>query len=183
MVDIGNFFDKEDTELIKLLNAASGNRHRFRPYDLNNPDDMAEMLEFAIGEYCDCLSYLRRVESVKESFDETVESTGAKAWLEGKRRKSFVANTSIVLKSVKANMELLSAKATDRCMNAMRMALEAPPMHQARIFGKVHKLNEEKIDAFIAEFFEQAKNSTFHYEIRKNYDEFVAKVNALLNVS
>jgi hypothetical protein len=184
MIGMGNFFDKKEVEQIKMLNASSGNHHRFRPYDLNNPEDMAEMLEFSIGEYCDCMTYLKRVESVRTSFAEIVETTGAKSWLEGKRRgKNFVSNTSIVLKSVKGNLERLSAKATDRCMNAMRIALEAPPQHQERIFGRTHSLDTEKIEEFVATFFEQVRHSSFHYEIRKNYEDFVKLVNAGLNVS
>ncbi|MDR2749859.1 MAG: hypothetical protein LBC41_04275, partial [Clostridiales bacterium] len=65
----------------------------------------------------------------------------------------------------------------------MRIALEAPPQHQERIFGRTHSLDAEGIEEFVLSFFEKVRHSSFHYEIRKNYEDFVKMVNEGLNAS
>lgn len=68
-------------DAIELLNAALGTRYRSRPYDMNNPDDVAHMVTYVTGEFMDLCHYSSEIGSLLEHLDESIETYYPAEWI------------------------------------------------------------------------------------------------------
>jgi hypothetical protein len=181
---MSNFFDKDDAEHIRMLNAASGYNHRSKPYNLNNPDDLSEMLQYAVGEFSDYRKYFFNLVKISEDFMAMTEKTQAAPWLnkgKGGKDSRFIENTHVIVNSASIYMGHMSVIATAKCEHALRIALEAPAHFQERIFGKAYTLSKDELDDFIKSFFEHADDCEYLHAIPDNYSNFVDRVNKELS--
>lgn len=75
------FISKEQREKIKLLNSLLGMKHRSKPFDLNNTEDLIEAVELVTAEFADMVQYWGKVSDVNSNFDESIEHFYPANWI------------------------------------------------------------------------------------------------------
>jgi|GEM_PF-6229366 len=67
------FIGKGDRELIEAVNTALGMKHRSKPYDLKNIDDLIEATKMITGELLDTWHCYSLINTACEIYDEALE--------------------------------------------------------------------------------------------------------------
>jgi hypothetical protein len=74
------FMGKNDRALIKAVNTALGMKHRSKPYDLKNIDDLVEATKMITGELLDTWQCYSLINTACEIYDEAMEHYHTAAW-------------------------------------------------------------------------------------------------------
>lgn len=182
-----DFINKDDKEIIKSMNESLGTQYRTTLYDFNNPDDVIEAVKMATAEYCDLAYYWSTLNSIEESFDESIEVFSPARWanigLKGTTNNKILDNT---IKSLGKTTDLfndLLGIAEDKCIEVWKIAFNHPSdkiiIHY---FGSNKRYNVEKINSALKNLFELFGEIEYDGVIKTSAERFaVVLKNALEN--
>ncbi|MDA8334760.1 MAG: hypothetical protein M0Z41_07185 [Peptococcaceae bacterium] len=117
---------------IELLNAALGTRYRSKPYDMNNPDDVAHMVTYISGEFMDLCHYSTEIDSMLEYLDESIETYYPAEWISADLAVSDIktdipmAKAYLQLRRAGKTMNKALVEAAARCKEAWSLFLGNP---------------------------------------------------------
>ena len=169
-----SLFDKENLRIIKTINAGMGTRHRDKPYDLNNTDDLKQALLLTIAAYRDYWHYWVTLESINENFDESLEYYDTATWFSlgnapGKADELSLTAAATLNKARHA-FEGLAERAKENCALIIKAALSTPPTTQKDVLGRSYEFKPDEIDDRIDELLGELDEKPYHYEMPKNRD-------------
>ena len=171
---MSNLFDSENRRVINTLNAGLGTKHRTKPYNLNNPDDLKHALTMAVGAYRDYHHYKRELLGVAEDFDESLEHYDTITWV---NQGSEFDNTDVESeKCVDAvgvaisAFEKIESRAKEHFVRTLAMILSASPELQRAALGRPYYVSDENMEAEIEKLIEALDESEYHRSIPKNFE-------------
>lgn len=182
---MSNFFDKENAENIRKINAGFGTKHRSTPYDLNNADDLSEALTLTIAAYMDYTYYWCSLGQIEESFDESLEHFDTASWINmtyrPEKADELALGAAASLRETEDLFRELAQRAEKNCAAMLKAALSAPSETQKRVLGQVHNIDPSGLDALLEALFEGAAELDYKYSIPDNRDAFLEHLNLFLS--
>ena len=169
-----SLFDKENLRIIKTINAGMGTRHRDKPYDLNNTDDLKQALLLTTAAYRDYWHYWVTLETINENFDESLENYDTATWFNignapGKADELSL-KAAAALNKARLAFDELKERAKKNCALIIKAVLSTPPTAQKNVLGRSYEIKPEEIDDRIDELLDELDESPYHYEMPKNRD-------------
>lgn len=167
------YYTKEDRETIEKLNRILGMKHRSKPYDFNNMDQLADAFKMTIAEYIDYQDYHMTVENVMEAFDESLEYYDPVTWMslhsDDVKGDKLAAKTSRTLRKTGDCLYDISKRAQEKCKDMLVLILGMSIDYRQAVLGKAYLYDEDAIEAV----FEDCVEITNVYEIKESKDAFI----------
>jgi len=175
-------FDKENAENIEKINAGLGMRHRSTPYDLTNPDDLAQAFLLTVAACMDYRRYWRKLEGIAEEFDESVEHYDTATWIDmgyaPEKADELAFEAAGTVAETADLFHMLMERGDRNCAAILKVILSASADVQKKVFGTAYAIPANELDAQIEELFEGLDETDVHYEMGKNRDEFLQLMEA-----
>lgn len=175
------FIKKEDRVNIEILNEASGTRHRTKPYDFNNSNDIIAATIMATAEYADMSSYWSQLYNIDEAFDESLEYYRPAGWLnlglKGTTEDEDIDDAIVSLNETVNCFEKLMNKAEQNCIEMWKIALLKPKDDVLKyFFGEVINVDIKRVEHVLEEQIAEICDSIEYDGVIENSAENFAKV-------
>jgi len=178
---MSNFFDKEDVMKIKILNENLGMKHRHKPMDFNNAEDLCEYLKFKSCAFLDYLNYYGELNNLLERYDESIEYYDTATWfnltVDTKKADKLLLESYAALSQAENVFYKLSDKAEKECREALTIVLKSKKSLQKSLLGFEYDLNDEIIKKIINGVFEEPEGIEYHYNMESSFENFTQHVN------
>jgi hypothetical protein len=173
--------DKETRDAVETLNKNLGTKHRVKPYDLNNPDDLKQALELAVAAYRDYCHYAQVLGGIGEDFDESLENYDVETWLELKPGQADALSEDCA-RSIETAWKLfdeLKDRAREHFAFILKTVLLSEPA-SLKTFGKAYKIEPGKIDKIISDTIDSLDESEYFHPIPENFKLLLKRTDELL---
>ena len=171
-------FDVESADNIEMFNAISGMRHRGKPYDLTNPEDLKQAFLLTVAACMDYRRYWFQLLRIEEETDESLEHYDTATWLNmnlaPEKTDSLIMEAIGSLNETSYLFRMVAERAERNCALILKAVLSSPPDTQKSVLGQVYSIPKKELDARIAELFEGLLEVDLHYNMQENRDEFLA---------
>lgn len=174
---IMNPLSKKDKENIAELNAIMGTRYKESEYNLENNKDLIKAIENATAEYMDYINYWARINSVMESFDESLEVFHPEKWFNmtktGTTESDLIDRTIESLYEADDNMSELAREAEERCKELWEFLLLGDNKEvQTYFLGDISKYNKEDLCNAIEDVFENIFDIEYKCQVQNDTRNF-----------
>ena len=174
---IMNPLSKKDKENIAELNAIMGTRYKESEYNLENNKDLIKAIENATAEYMDYINYWARINSVMESFDESLEVFHPEKWFNmtktGTTQSDLIDRTIESLYEADDNMSELAREAEERCKELWEFLLLGDNKEvQTYFLGDISKYNKEDLCNAIEDVFENIFDIEYKCQVQNDTRNF-----------
>lgn len=176
------YYSKEDREKVEKLNFVLNMRHRSKPYDLNNVDDVKEALKLIVAEFIDYQNYHFSISEIFSDFDESLEYYDPLTWMA--KTEKEITGDPLVLKAnaalAKADDLLceLSARAKKKCRSLLIIILKQNSDFKREVLGKPYLFSKKGIDDVFADCI---KIRT--YTMEDSLEKFIKIIDKHLNIN
>ena len=182
---IMNPLSKKDQDNIAELNAIMGTRYRESEYDLEKSKDLIDAIENATAEYMDYINYWSRLNSIMESFDQSLEVFHPEKWFNmsktGTTENELVDETVSNLYDVTDNMFELASDAEERCKDLWEFLLLGDNKEVQKYFvGDISMYNKEKLSKAIDAVIEDIFDVEYRNQVQKDTKSFANGVKKFL---
>lgn len=175
------FIKKEDRENIEKLNEALGTRHRVKPYDFNNSNDIIAATIMATAEYADMSNYWSQLYNIDEAFDESLEYYRPAGWinlgLKGTTEDEDIDDAIASLNETLNSFEAIMKKAEQKCIEMWKIVLLKPKDEVLKyFFGEVINFDRKKVEYVLEEQLIEICDSMEYDGVIENSAENFAKI-------
>ncbi len=144
-------FDKQNADNIEKFNAGSGMRHRSKPYDLTNPDDLSEAFLYTVAASMDYRRYWRDLMHMEEEVDESFETYDVAAWLNmsvaPQKTDMLMVEAIGMLRETTDLFEKLMERADKNLVSLLKIILSTPAETQMSVLGANYSIPAKDLDA------------------------------------
>ena len=167
--------DKENRKAVEALNKKLGTRHRTKPYDFKNADDLKQALTLAVAAYRDYWHYVCVLTELESDYDESLENYDVASWLNlgGNKADALSAECADSLGAAWELFNSLAERAKEHCQQMIKTVLSTPPQTQKAVLGRAYKTDPKKVDAMIAELFDVLDEEEYFNPIPDNFRVFL----------
>jgi hypothetical protein len=175
-----NMFDRETIEAVKAVNAGLGTKHRTKPYDLNNAEDMKQALELAVAAYRDYWHYAQVLGGLGDDFDESLENYDTAAWLGLKPEQTDLLsdNCADAIETAWRLFDELKNRAREHFAQMLKAVLTSDHISR-KVFGKAYKIEPGEIDGHIEGVIDSLDESEYFHPIPENYKLLLQRADEL----
>jgi len=171
---MSNLFKPENRRIIETLNKGLGTKHRTKPYNLGNPNDLKDALMLAFAAFRDYQHYMNSLIAMSENFDESLENFDTISWVhldtEPEKSNEIVVECEEALGEAIGKFEKLTDRAKDNFIEILAISLTASTDTQKAVFGSIYNINHDEMDAKLDELFEILSETDYEYSIPGNLD-------------
>jgi len=158
-----------------LLNHISGLKHRTKPFDINNKEDLEEMLKIKVCALSDYMEYGRELENILELLDESIEYFDTSTWLsfthDGHKPDKLLIRCYDSVREASDNFEKLVSRTEKEVLEVLKIILNSNENLQIDILGfslrKIKNVNKK-----LKEAVENAYEIEYEYNMEKAFDKF-----------
>lgn len=179
---MAKYYSKEEREVIERLNLILGMKHRSKPYDFTNTDDLSEAFTMVVAEYIDYLNYHMTVENIIELFDESLEYYDPVTWTSLHDRDvkgdKLAQNVSIYLNKACDYLYNISNRSEKKCIEILKIILNMKTEIREAVLGKKYMYDEDAIEKILEDCIDI--NNT--YSVEESKDAFIEILDKHLSV-
>ena len=178
-----DLFDKENRDIVEKMNKYMGTKHRDRPYDLNNTDDLKQALLLAVAAYRDYRHYSITLDNLDEDFDESLEHFDTVTWFhmgyDLDKADELALDCASALSKASKVFRKIAARAEENLIMIVKVILSAQPDLQSAVLGKTYSLEPQEMDAKIEELFTELDEVQHYHNIQDNFNAFLKLIEEL----
>ena len=142
--------NKEEREKVEELNFTLGSKHRTKPYDFKNPDDIIEATVMATAEYCDMAYYWSTIENILDELDESLETFYPEEWVKhSKTNNKYFNQADCHLEKASDALNELMDQAEEKCKEMWNIAIFNSSNEVMKYFFEEEMIIKKEIINFI----------------------------------
>jgi len=174
------FIGKDDRELIESVNTALGMKHRSKPYDLKNIDDLLEATKMITGELLDTWHCYSLINTACEIYDEALEHYHTAAWMEpASHSDSIYVDAHERIEELDGTMGLILMELEDECSTLWQAVLQNTDCTRY-FFNKDIDIKGKDLDTIFERVFEQLHDMEYDTVIDTSTKSFAKALDKLL---
>ncbi len=179
---MSNYFNKEDIKKIQVLNDHLGMKHRTKPFDMANIDDLREAFKLLVCELLDYHEYDKILYDLVEKFDESVEHFDPATWinmtLDSSKCDKLVTKAIDSLNKAETAFSRLTKRAEDKCKEMLHILLDMDESIQMEILGSYYQPRDGAIDGLFETIFELE----YKYNMEDGFESFLGYIQEKLSL-
>jgi hypothetical protein len=174
------FIGKYDRELIKSVNSALGMKHRSKPYDLKNMDDLIEATKMITGELLDIWHCYSMINQVGEIYDEAMEHYHTAAWAGAVSYRNIIyVDAQERIDELDDMMYSILGEVEDECRILWEAVLNNADCSR-HFFNKDVDITEKNLDEIFKQVFMQLPEMEYNTSIENSTISFAEALDNLL---
>lgn len=177
-----NYYDKKSRKRIEMINKVLNMKHRSKPYDFANIEDVKEAFMYSAAEFLDYQSYATELSDVLERYDESMEYYDPVTWLgsplDSDKHDLKVQKAYSSLRKAADDMSALADRAEKRVVKLTELFLSCNKDLRMAVFGKAYIFDKEAMEDIIEESIE----ITDTYSVEESRDAFLELMDAHFDV-
>ena len=174
------FFGKDDRELIEAVNESLGMKHRSRPYDLKNLDDLIEAATMISAELLDMWHCYSMVSSANEIYDEAMEHYHTAAWTDpASHRDSIYVDAHEQIEELDGTLGLILMELEEECNTIWQAVLHNADCTR-HFFKRDIDIIDRDLEPIMERVFERLSEMEYTSVIETSINSFVKVLDEIL---
>lgn len=166
------FIGKNDREIIEAVNTALGMKHRSKPYNLKNINDLIEATKMITGELLDTWHCYSLINSACEIYDEAMEHYHTAAWhAPASHSDSIYVDAHERIEELDGTMGLILMELEDECSTLWKAVLNNADCSRY-FFNEDIDINGKDLDAIFERVYEQLPEMEYNTVIETSTRSF-----------
>ncbi|NLB78154.1 MAG: hypothetical protein GX796_04700, partial [Clostridiaceae bacterium] len=143
---MAKYYSKEEREVIERLNNILGMKHRSRPFDFTNVDDLKEAFKYIVAEYIDYMNYYMTLVDIMEHFDESLEYYDPVTWTSlhdnDVKGDKLSQKVSVNLSKAGESLRKTAYRSEEKCEEMLTIILGMDAIIRETVLGKIYIYDE-----------------------------------------
>ena len=179
---MAKYYSKEEREVIERLNNILGMKHRSRPFDFTNVDDLKEAFTYIVAEYIDYMNYYMSLVDIMEHFDESLEYYDPVTWTSlhdnNVKGDELAQEVSTDLDIACGSLREIANRSEEKCDEMLTIILGMDAIIRESVLGKRYIYDEDAIK----NIFSDCVNINNTYSVEESRDAFIKVLDEHLSV-